>query len=108
MWSYMYLFFSSPKGTLMIETERFHKPKPYSLQVSDDTWASLRLRVDPLAKAILEPHRFYIMAALLCLLLCAELAAIRPDFKMSQELDGDIMNYNTGYYADDAQDAAND
>ena len=108
MWSYMYLFFSSPKGTLMIETATFDEPKPYSLQVSDDTWASLRLRVDPLAKAILEPHRFYIMAALLCLLLCAELAAIRPDFKMSQELDGDIMNYNTGYYADDAQDAAND
>lgn len=108
MWRYMYLFFSSPKGTLMTETARFDEPKPYSLQVSDDTWASLRLRVDPLAKAILEPHRLYIMAAFLCLLLCAALAAIRPDFKMSQELDDDNMNYNTGYYADDVQDAADD
>jgi len=107
MWRYLYLFFSSPKGTLMTDTAKFDDPKPYSLQVSDDTWASLRLRVDPLAKAILEPHRLYIVAALLCVLLAAALTAIRPDFKMSQDLDDDgNISYNSGYYADDYDQAA--
>lgn len=108
MANYIYQFFSSPKGTLMTDTAKFDEPKPYSLQVSDDTWASLRLRVDPLAKAILEPHRLYIGACLLCLLLGAALAAVRPDFKMMEQEDDDNVSYNAGYYADDDQAGAAD
>ena len=109
MGNYIYQFFSSPKGTLMTDTANFDEPKPYSLQVSDDTWASLRLRVDPLAKAILEPHRLYIGACLLCLLLGAALAAVRPDFKMTEDDTDDLnVNYNSGYYHNDDQVAAND
>jgi len=101
--SFFYLFFSSPSGTLMTDSAKFDQPKPYGLQVSDDTWASLTLRVDPLARAIIEPHRLYIGAALLCVLIGLALAAVRPDFKMQEYSDDDAnVNYNHGYYADDA------
>jgi len=109
MCSYIYQFFSSPKGTLMTETAKFDEPKPYTLQVSDDTWASLRLRVDPLARAILEPHRLYVGAGLLCLLLGVALVAVRPDFKIEEDADDDInASYNGGYYAADDQDGGAD
>jgi len=105
MGSFFYLFFSSPSGTLMTDSAKFDDPKPQGLQVSDDTWASLRLRVDPLARAIIEPHRLYVGASLLCLLIGLALAAVRPDFKMQEYSDDDAnVNYNHGYYADDAVD----
>jgi len=109
MCSYLYQFISSPKGTIMTETAKFDEPKPYTLQVSDDTWASLRLRVDPLARAILEPHRLYIGAGLLCLLLGIALAAVRPDFSLEVDADDDLnASFNSGYYAADDQVAADD
>lgn len=109
MATYIYQFFSSPKGTLMTDTAKFDEPKPYSLQVSDDTWASLVLRVDPLARAILEPHRLYVGACLLCLLLGAALAAVRPDFKIQDDPDDDMnVGYNGGYYAGDDVAEADD
>ena len=63
---------------LFTEPARFNLPKPYGLGVSDDVWAALKLRVDPLARKILDPHRAYVGAAFLSLLMGAVFAAVRP------------------------------
>mmetsp|Transcript_11832 Transcript_11832/g.34737 ORF Transcript_11832/g.34737 Transcript_11832/m.34737 type:complete len:530 (-) Transcript_11832:1048-2637(-) len=60
------------------EPARFNDAKPYQLTVSDDAWAALKLRVDPLARKVLDPHRSYAGAAFLCLLLSAVYAIVRP------------------------------
>jgi len=42
-----------------VEPARFNFPKPPNLNVSDDSWAALKLRVDNVARSILDPHRYY-------------------------------------------------
>ena len=82
---------------LFNEPASFNEPKPYGLTVSDDTWAALKLRVDPLARHILDPHRSYVGAAFLGLFVAAVFTAVRPGWH--------IVDLSSYY---DKQDQAND
>ena len=63
-----------------VEPARFNSSKPRTLRLSDDAWAALKLRVDPLARNILDPHRSYAAAAGVGLLILAVFFAIRPGY----------------------------
>lgn len=67
-----------------IEPARFNNSKPHGLRVSDDTWAALKLRVDPLARDLLDPHRSYVGAAGVGLLIVLVFLAIRPGWESEQ------------------------
>ncbi len=68
----------SSKGPIMTETARFDGKKPDGLEVSDDTWATLTTRVDPLARAILDPHNLYLGATLLVTMISLVFFAVKP------------------------------
>lgn len=59
---------------------RFNSSKPPSLKLSDDAWAALKLRVDPLAKDILDPHRYYIVAVGMACFVGLVFYAVRPGY----------------------------
>ncbi|KAL7542142.1 hypothetical protein ACHAXR_011566 [Thalassiosira sp. AJA248-18] len=63
-----------------IEPARFNFPKPPSLRLSDDAWAALQLRVDHVARNILDPHRYYAAAAGVGCLITIVFYAIRPGY----------------------------
>lgn len=107
--SFFYDLFATQSESLMTNSAKFDDPKPYGLQVSDDTWACLQLRVDPLARAVLDPHRLYLGSLIMFLLVGFALSAVRPDFRMQKNYDDDDAAYNVGYYAnDDAAYAVDD
>lgn len=94
---------SSPYGSLLTESAQFNEPKPFGLQVSDDTWASLKLRVDPLAREVLDPRRVYFGATILCSLIAVVFRAVRPKFVRVVE-DDDKYYDNNGNGDDNADD----
>jgi len=57
----------------------WNKPLKLSSRVSDDHWASLKLRVDPLARKILDPTRSLLVAAFLIFLMWQVFRAIKPN-----------------------------
>jgi hypothetical protein len=59
---------------------RFNSSKPPSLKLSDDAWAALKLRVDPLAKDILDPHRYYLVAMGMACFVGLVFYAVRPGY----------------------------
>ena len=65
---------------------RFNFPKPPGLDrhLSDDAWAALQLRVDPAARNILDPHRYYAAAACVSVLITIVFYAIRPGYSCRQ------------------------
>ena len=75
-------FVAGKSGATVTESAKFDDPKPDTLDVSDDSWASLQLRVDPLARAILDPHNLYLGSILLLSLLSAVFFAVKPGFEM--------------------------
>jgi hypothetical protein len=70
---------------------RFNAVKPPDLQLSDDAWAALKLRVDPLARDILDPHRHYLVAVGMACFISVVFYAVRPgyDTKRIQSRIGD-------------------
>mmetsp|Transcript_15393 Transcript_15393/g.33476 ORF Transcript_15393/g.33476 Transcript_15393/m.33476 type:complete len:471 (-) Transcript_15393:496-1908(-) len=89
---------------LFNEPASFNEPKPYGLSVTDDTWASLKLRVDPLARHILDPHRSYVGAAFLALFVAAVFTAVRPgwhivDLSSYYDKQNQANDANYDYYA---------
>jgi len=81
---------------LLQEPAHFYwiKPPSLSVRVSDDHWASLKLRVDPLARKILDPTRSLLVAAFLIFLFWQVFRAIKPNpdalvFDASSYLDMD-------------------
>mmetsp|Transcript_13570 Transcript_13570/g.24598 ORF Transcript_13570/g.24598 Transcript_13570/m.24598 type:complete len:319 (-) Transcript_13570:173-1129(-) len=71
-------------GGVFTEPASFNEPKPIGLhRLSDDHWAALKLRVDPLARHILDPQKSYVGAAFLCFLMTAVFSAIRPGWDPS-------------------------
>ncbi|KAL7430272.1 hypothetical protein ACHAXH_002835, partial [Discostella pseudostelligera] len=65
------------------EPARFHFPKPPKLQqhnLSDDAWAALQLRVDHVARDILDPHRYYAAALGVGLMMTIVFYAVRPGY----------------------------
>eukprot|EP00559_Dactyliosolen_fragilissimus_P002067 CAMPEP_0184868114 /NCGR_PEP_ID=MMETSP0580-20130426/29190_1 /TAXON_ID=1118495 /ORGANISM="Dactyliosolen fragilissimus" /LENGTH=307 /DNA_ID=CAMNT_0027368779 /DNA_START=78 /DNA_END=1001 /DNA_ORIENTATION=- len=74
-------FSFSPKAILN-GSARFNDPKPQLLQVSDDTWASLKLRLDPLAQEIFDPRKIYFGASSLCLIVLFVFHQIKPHFDL--------------------------
>ena len=74
-------------GPIMTETARFDVKKPKGLEVSDDTWASLTTRVDPLARAILDPHNLYLGAGLLVTLISLVFISVKPAPQNLSDLD---------------------
>lgn len=78
---------------LFNEPARFVHPKPYILsEVPDDSWAALILRVDPLARKILDPRRSYIGTLILFIIIATVFSTIRPTVKMS-----DLYSYDDAY-----------
>lgn len=75
-------FVAGKSGATVTESAKFDAPRPHDLDVSDDSWASLQLRVDPLARAILDPHNLYLGSVLLTGLLSAVFLAVKPGFQM--------------------------
>jgi hypothetical protein len=74
-------------NTVVTETARFDGKKPANLEVSDDTWASLTLRVDPLARAVLDPHNLYLGSALLVTLISLVFVAVKPAPQALNDID---------------------
>lgn len=58
----------------------FNFPKPNNLRLSDDAWAAIKLRVDPLARNILDPHRYASAAYGVAFLIIIVFFAIRPGY----------------------------
>ena len=58
----------------------FNFPKPTNLNLSDDAWAAIKLRVDPLARNILDPHRYTVAASGVAFLIIIVFYAIRPGY----------------------------
>jgi len=58
----------------------FNFPKPNNLLLSDDAWAAIKLRVDPLARNILDPHRYTMAASGVAFLIIIVFYAIRPGY----------------------------
>ena len=75
-------FVAGKSGATVTDSAKFDEPKPKTLDVSDDSWASLQLRVDPLARAVLDPHNLYLGSALLTMILSAVFFAVKPGFEM--------------------------
>ena len=63
-----------------VEPARFNFPKPPNLNVSDDSWAALKLRVDNVARSILDPHRYYAAGFCVGILITIVFYAIRPGY----------------------------
>ena len=69
------------------ESAKFDGQKPDELEVSDDTWASLTMRVDPLARAILDPHNLYLGSSLLIALMSLVFLAVKPSPQNLEDID---------------------
>ncbi|KAL9184113.1 hypothetical protein ACHAXT_002199 [Thalassiosira profunda] len=85
-------------------TTRFNIPKPPGLRLSDDTWAALQLRVDPLARGILDPHRYYAAAGCVGFLITIVFYAIRPGYdqrKIHAAVDKEDQNQEDDEIYDD-------
>ena len=90
------------------EPASFNEPKPDGLTVSDDTWASLKLRVDPLARHILDPHRSYVGATALASFVALVFLAVRPgwhieDLSSYYEKQNQASGNHNYYYYDNAE-----
>lgn len=77
----------SSKGPIVTETAKFDGVRPLDLDVSDDTWASLTMRVDPLARAILDPHNLYLGSSLLITLIGLVFFVVKPAPRNLEDLD---------------------
>ena len=83
---------------IFLEPARFVEPKPYALSdVLDDTWAALILRVDPLARKILDPRRSYAGAFILLIIISTVFSSIRPTVRMT-DLSSYDDNINDDFY----------
>mmetsp|Transcript_23089 Transcript_23089/g.42419 ORF Transcript_23089/g.42419 Transcript_23089/m.42419 type:complete len:308 (-) Transcript_23089:424-1347(-) len=92
-----------------IEPARFNVPKPPSLHLSDDAWAALQLRVDHVARNILDPHRYYAAATCVAFLITIVFYAIRPGYDRKRihatvNDDGDQRLQDDEIYDDYIQD----
>lgn len=82
---------------------RFNATKPPALRLSDDAWAALKLRVDPLARDVLDPHRYYLVALGMSAFVSLVFYVVRPgkDLKKIQKRVGDddtSSSSNNEYY----------
>jgi len=98
-------YFANP----LLGSLRMNEPKPYQLNsISDDAWAGLQLRIDPLAQRIALPSRtLYGLVALTFICGAALLDVIRPHNRNSQTDDAyddmygdDFDNRQSGPSAD--------
>ena len=97
----------STMSAVFNEPASFNDAKPAGLSVSDDTWASLKLRVDPLARHILDPHRSYVGAAALGSLVALVFLVVRPGWHIvdlsSYYNKQDEANSHRNYYFYDGE-----
>jgi hypothetical protein len=90
----------------------FNFPKPKNLRLSDDVWAAIKLRVDPLARNILDPHRYTMAASGVAFLIIIVFYAIRPGYdrkRIHQTLNDDEIveiddEFFDDYFHDDEYD----
>ncbi|KAL7482836.1 hypothetical protein ACHAW6_008495 [Cyclotella cf. meneghiniana] len=90
---------------------RFNAIKPASLKLSDDTWAALKLRVDPLARDILDPHRYYVVAVGVACFVGLVFYAVRPGYdrrKIQMRIGDDDRKSRNGMGRDDDDDVLYD
>lgn len=91
-----------------VEPARFNFPKPILLadDLSDDAWAALQLRVDHVARNILDINRYYAGAACVSVLIYIVFASIRPgyDRRSIHATDGNQFTDDDEIYDDYVQD----
>lgn len=92
-----------------VEPARFNVAKPTSLadDLSDDAWAALQLRVDHVARNILDIHRYYAGAACVSVLITIVFYAIRPGYdrrSIHADRDGKRYTDDDEIYDDYVQD----
>ena len=63
-----------------VEAVRFNYSKPSALNISDDCWAAIKLRVDPLARLILNPQRYFAASAGVAFLILVVFYAVKPKY----------------------------
>ncbi|EJK62709.1 hypothetical protein THAOC_16669 [Thalassiosira oceanica] len=63
-----------------VEAVRFNHSKPSALNISDDCWAAITLRVDPLARLILNPQRYFAASAGVAILILVVFYAVEPKY----------------------------
>lgn len=63
-----------------VEAVRFNQSKPAALNISDDCWAAIKLRVDPLARLILNPQRYFAASAGVGFLILVVFYAVKPKY----------------------------
>jgi len=95
------------------EPARFAEPKPYFLSnITDDNWAALTLRVDPLARKILDPRKSYCASILLYFLVCGVFSTIKPTVNLTDldSYDDDVRKdkFDDYYIYDNDDDAQDD
>jgi len=82
---------------LFSEPARFKEPKPPELQpLSDDNWAALIMRIDPLARRLLDPLRIISVSIFLLLVLSCVFMTIRPCLSctvIQEEEDDNYFNF---------------
>ena len=86
-------FVGGKAGATVTDSAKFDEERPENLDVSIDSWTSLQLRVDPLARAILDPHNLYLGSTLLIGILSAVFFAVKPGFAMNNG-DDDFSQYD--------------
>jgi hypothetical protein len=91
-----------------VEPARFNFPKPLLLadDLSDDAWAALQLRVDHVARNILDINRYYAGATCVSVLITIVFYAIRPgyDRRSIHATDGKQYTDDDEIYDDYVQD----
>lgn len=98
--------FTSSTGAILTDSAKFDQEKPESLNISYDTFENLRLRIGPLAAAILDPHKLYAGTIILLTLMGVVYQAGRPE--STYDTDDGITYYDdVNHYAavnDDGDD----
>lgn len=79
--SHLFNVLSVNAEATVTEVARFDHPKPQDLAVSDDSWVGLQLRIDPLARAILDPHNLYFGSLLLIGMLSSVFMVLQPGMR---------------------------
>lgn len=104
--SFFVQVFTSPTGAILTDSAKFDQDKPDSLNISHDTFENLKLRIGPLAAAILDPHKLYAGTIILLALMGVVYQTGKPELGYDTD-DGIVYYDDVNQYAavnDDADD----
>jgi len=91
-----FTFCYSPSDEFATSSAEVPEVKPFELQVSDDTWSSLRKRVNQEAETIFDPYKVYVASGILCVIIGVFFQVIKP----GQEWDNNMVHDDDEFYYD--------